>query len=175
MGSHSGRRFTKRSSSEFSWNSPHSGPNNLLAINFLRHLKPGVGHLEQVEIDLRPRCDNGEVPARLLEWYEWLEDATARGGKPIQYERATVDLLRQQGFVDIRDRVIRLPFNAWPQNLHERDIGRWYSLGLCEGLEALSLGPFTRVYQWPADHIGRLCEEVKGLICNRKHRVYNDL
>ena len=146
-----------------------------MVINFLRHLKPGVGHLEHVEIDLRPRCDNGDVPARLLQWYEWLEDATARGGKPIQYERAAVDLLKQQGFVDIRDRVIRLPFNAWPESLHERDIGRWYSLGLCEGLEALSLGPFTRVYRWSLSDIERLCEEVKGLICNRKYRVYNDL
>lgn len=146
-----------------------------MVAHMLRHLKPGFGHLEQVEIDLRPRCDQGEVPARLMQWYEWLEDATSRGGKPIQYQQNTIELLRQQGFADIRETKIRLPFNTWPQSAHEKDIGRWYSLCLCEGLEAMSLGPFTRVYHWPADDVRRLCKEVRQLIINKRFPVYNNL
>ena len=93
----------------------------------------------------------------------------------MQYQQATPQLLRQQGYTDIVDRVIRLPMNSWPSSMHERDVGRWYSLCLCEGLEALSLGPFTRVYNWPADDVRRLCKEVRSLIANRQYRVYNNL
>jgi hypothetical protein len=138
-------------------------------------LKPGIGHLEQVEIDLEPRCDDGPVPTRLKEWYEWLADSTYRGGKPLQYPSTAPDILRQQGFVDIKETVIRLPVNPWPADLHGRAMGRWYNLGLCEGLEAISLGPLTRVYGWPAEDVRRLVGEVKGLICDKRNHVYNNL
>ena len=140
-----------------------------------RHLKPRSGYLEQVEIDLEPRCDDGEVPDIMKKWYGWLNDATTRGSKSIQYVHQTTQLLQAQGFVDIKETVIRLPFNTWPQDRHEKSVGRWYNLGLCEGLEAISLGPFTRVFQWPAADVRRLCEEMKQSICNRNFHVYNNL
>ena len=143
---------------------------------FCRHLKPGYGHIEQVEIDLRPRCDDGTLPEKpLLQWYNWLEDATTRGSKSIAYLPNTTQILQAQGFVDIREQIIRLPINTWPADPHGKEIGRWYNLGLCEGLEAISLGPLTRVYQWPASDVRRLVGEVKTAICNRKYHVYNNL
>jgi hypothetical protein len=140
-----------------------------------RHLKPRFGHLEQVEIDLRPRCDDGPIPEKLQQWYGWLEDATTRGSKSIAYIPQTTEILRAQGFVDVEEVVIRLPINTWPANPGEKEVGRWYNLGLCEGLEALSLGPLTRVYKWPADDVRRLVGEVKTAVCNRKFHVYNNL
>jgi len=132
--------------------------------------------LEQVEIDLRPRCDDGTLPEKpLTQWYNWLEDATTRGSKSIAYLPNTKQILHAQGFVDIEEEIIRLPINTWSTNPDEKDVGRWYNLGLCEGLEALSLGPLTRVYQWPADDVRRLVGEVKTAICNRKYHVYNNL
>ena len=140
-----------------------------------RHLKPGEGYLEQVEIDFEPRCDHGEIPKIVQEWYNYLADATTRGSKSIKYVHQTREILRAQGFVDIEDKVIRLPFNTWPTDAHEKDIGRWYNLGLCEGLEAMSLGPFARAFRWPVTDIARLVAEVKKAICNRGFHVYNNL
>lgn len=141
-----------------------------------RHLKPGYGRLEQVEIDMRPRCDDASLPYKpVVQWYEWLEDATTRGSKSIAYLPNTVELLKAQGFVDIEDTVIRLPFNTWPADSHQKEIGRWYNLGLCEGLEAMSLGPLTRVFQWPTEDVRRLIGEVKTAICNRTYHVYNNM
>lgn len=143
--------------------------------DWIRHLKPGVGYLEQVEIDYEPRCDGGEIPHLLSEWSKWMHDATALGSKPIKYLEQTPEILKQMGFVDVRDTVIRLPLNTWPTNPHERDIGRWYNLVLCEGLEALSLGPFTRCYRWPAADVRRLVSELKPIISNRQNRIYHNL
>ena len=131
--------------------------------------------MEQVEIDYEPRCDSGEVPKRLREWYSWLDDATTRGSKPIQYLHHTPQILRAQGFADIHETVIRLPFNTWPAEPHQKDIGRWYNVALCEGLEALSLGPFTRVFRWSAEDVKRLGEELKPIICDKRARLYHNL
>lgn len=140
------------------------------------HLRPGSGHLEQVEIDLWPRCDDGPIPEKpLLQWYSYLADATTRGSKSIAYLPNTRQMLEAQGFVDIEETVIRLPYNSWPKDPHQKEIGRWYNLGLCEGLEAMSLGPFTRVFHWPAEDVRKLVGEVKTAICNRNFHVYNNM
>ena len=139
------------------------------------HLKPGSGHIEQVEIDLKPRCDDGPVPEILGSWYHWMQDSTNRAGRPIEYYPNTADILRSQGFVDVRDEIIRMPFNTWPRDTHSQDVGRWYNCGFREGLEALSLGPLTRVYKWPVEDVKRLVEDVKKAVSQKQYHVYNNL
>ncbi|KAL9122013.1 MAG: hypothetical protein Q9187_001427 [Circinaria calcarea] len=130
---------------------------------FGKHLKPGYGHIEQVEIDLQPRCDDGTLPdnSPIIQWYNWLDDATRRPGVPIQYQDQTCQMLQAQGFVDIEDNIIRLPINGWSSDPHQKIIGRWYNLGLCEATEAMGLGPLTRVYRWPAEEVRRCVKDVK--------------
>ena len=141
-----------------------------------RHLRPGNGHFEQVDIDMRPRCDDGTMPFKpVLEWYEWLEDATARASRSIKYQQNTKQLLEAQGFVDVKMQVIKLPLNPWPADPHLKEIGRWYNLGMIEGLEAASLGPLTRVYRWPPEDVRKLVKDVKAGICNKKFHIYNNL
>ena len=115
------------------------------------------------------------MPDILSKWYFWLKDATQRGSKPIEYPKDTPDKLRQQGFVDVREDIIRLPFNTWSSDTLSQDIGRWYNLGFCEGLEAMCLGPFTRVYHWPLSDVKRLVDDVKRVVCNKKYHIYNNM
>lgn len=139
-------------------------------------MRPGYGHFEQVDIDLRPRCDDRTLPyAPVGQWYDWLEDATVRANRSIAYQQDTKQLLEAQGFVDVQTQVIQLPLNPWPSDPHSKEIGRWYNLGLIEGLEAASLGPLTRVYRWPADDVRKLIKEVKTAICNKRYHIYNNL
>lgn len=110
-----------------------------------------------------------------MQWYKWLEDATHRANRSIAYQENTKQLLEAQGFVDVKTQVIKLPVNPWPADPHLKQIGRWYNLGLTEGLEAASLGPLTRVYKWPAEDVRKLLEEVKTAMCSKKYHIYNNL
>ena len=110
-----------------------------------------------------------------MQWYEWLEDATGRANRSIRYQQDTKYLLENQGFTDVQTQVIKLPINTWPDDPFLKSVGRWYNVGLCEGLEATSLGPLTRVYRWPVEDVRRLVGEVKNAVCNRKYHVYNNL
>ncbi|KAL9089236.1 MAG: hypothetical protein Q9165_005804 [Trypethelium subeluteriae] len=140
------------------------------------HLKPGDGYMEQVEIDLQPRCDDGTLlEGALKQWYDCLKDATARISRPIEYQHNTRQMLQAAGFIDINETVIRAPYNSWPADPHQKEIGRWYNLGLTEGLEALSLAPFTRVYQWPVPSVGRIVEDAKRQIVSKKQHGYNNM
>ncbi|KAJ4358064.1 uncharacterized protein N0V89_002643 [Didymosphaeria variabile] len=128
------------------------------------HLKPGSGWIEHVEIDLEPRCDDGTLSpdSHLTQWYNYLADATARVDRPVAYDHRTRQLLQAAGFIDIQETIIRAPYNSWPADPHQRDIGRWYNLGLTEGLEALSAAPFTRLNRWNMnEHVKPLVEAVR--------------
>ncbi|KAI9730369.1 MAG: Secondary metabolism regulator lae1 [Cirrosporium novae-zelandiae] len=143
-----------------------------------RHLKPGCGILEHVEIDLQPRCDDGTLTDDLMlsRWYGWLDDATQRALHPIAYPPNIREMLQLQGFVDIEETVIRLPLNEWVINDPEqRILGRWYCLGMTHWLEALSLAPFTRVYNWPVADVHRLVKEVTDQMGRRSIHAYNNL
>ena len=146
--------------------------------NVARHLKPGSGWIEHVEIDLQPRCDDHTLSTEsaVSKWYNYLADATARVSRPIAYEHNTRQLLQDAGFIDIQETIIRAPFNSWPNDPHQKEIGRWYNLGLTEGLEALSFAPFTRVNRWNLhEHVKPLVEAVRREICNRKIHAYNNM
>jgi hypothetical protein len=142
-----------------------------------RHLKPGYGSLEHVEIDFQPRCDDGTLSPELnvVRWYNWLVDATQRSGKSLAYQHTTRQMLQAAGFVDIVETIIRAPYNAWPSDPHLKDVGRWYNLGMMEGLEALSLGPLTRVYRWSPEVVRGLIPGVAKEICSKRIHGYNNM
>ncbi|KAF2112111.1 methyltransferase LaeA [Lophiotrema nucula] len=142
------------------------------------HLRPGYGWIEHVEIDLEPRCDDGTLPPNsdVRKWYDYLADATSRVFRPIAYNHQTRQMLQSAGFIDIQEIVIRAPYNSWPNDPHQKDIGRWYNLGITEGLDALTYAPLTRVYQWDLNaHVKPLVEQARLQICNRKIHAYNNI
>jgi hypothetical protein len=142
-----------------------------------RHLKPGYGSLEHVEIDFQPRCDDGTLAPDLnvVKWYDWLVDATQRAGKSLAYQHTTRQMLQAAGFVDIVEMVIRVPYNDWPTDPHLKDVGRWYNLGMTEGLEALSLGPLTRVYRWSPEAVRGLIPGVAKEMRSKRIHAYNNM
>lgn len=129
-------------------------------------------------MDFEPRCDDQTLPAdaRIRQWYNSLAQATSLANRPIAYRHDTKDMLVAQGFVDIEEEVIRVPLSEWPPSSYEKDMSRWYSLTLTEGLEAYSLGPLTREpCSWPREDVVRYCKEVQQEIRNRNYHTYNHM
>jgi hypothetical protein len=142
------------------------------------HLKPGTGWIEQIEIDMEPKCEDGTLQSDsvIKQWYDYLVDATSRNHRSVAYRHDTKDLLRNAGFIDIEEQIIRAPLNGWPNDPHQKQIGKWYHLGLSEGLEALSLAPFTRLFDWDAEqHVQPLLKEVAKEISKSKIHAYNNM
>jgi len=149
----------------------------MLYTRIFEHLKPGYGSMEHVEIDFEPRCDDGTLTPEhnVVKWYNWLVDATQRAGKSLAYQHSTRQMLVAAGYVDIVESVIRAPYNTWPRDQHQKDIGRWFNLGMLEGVEALSLGPLTRVYRWSPELVRELVPKLKAEISDRRIHAYNNI
>ena len=141
-----------------------------------RHLKPG-GYVEQVEIDLQPRCDDGSLEANSIYrlWYHrYLSDATNRHSRPIEYNPQTPHLLSARGFTEIAEKSIKLPIGEWSRD--QIDLGRWYRLGIVESVEPLSLAAFTRpAFNWHVDDARRLIKDVRDVLLRADIHAYNVL
>lgn len=136
------------------------------------HLKPGQGWIEQAEINWQPRTEAGAIPELVQKWWDYLQDATNRSGKPLAYNSNTANELRARGFVDVEEQIVRLPLSEWMHTPEEIWLGRWGNLMFRESFEALSLAPFTRIYNWPAGDVKRFEQDVLPLISRREHQFY---
>jgi hypothetical protein len=123
---------------------------------------------------MAPRSEDGALLAnsKLANWHRLVSDATERAYRPLAYKTDTQGLLTARGFVEIREQILRIPVNSWPTDPIEKDIGRWYNVGFAQGLEAMSLAPLTRMYNWEPAAVVRLCSEVKQEVCSKQFRAY---
>ncbi|KAK3355345.1 methyltransferase LaeA [Neurospora tetraspora] len=140
-----------------------------------KHLKPHYGFVEQVEIDWVPRSDDRSLPpdSYFSRWAEALMEAMDRAGRPMRLDSHRIQQqMTQAGLVDPHEQIIKVPINGWPEDAHDREIGRWFNLGLTQGLEALTLAPFTRILGYTPDEARDLISRVKEEIRSRKIRAY---
>jgi ubiquinone/menaquinone biosynthesis C-methylase UbiE len=152
--------------------------------NILRHLKPGTGWYESVEIDMTPRCDDGSLgqrPGMLSQWYDYIYQVYNVLSRPIAYNENTGADLERAGFVDIRHERYLLPLNGWPLERKDHTAGMWYNIALSAGedktggygMEAISLAPLTRVFHWPVEHARQLCEDALKQASDPTVHAYN--
>jgi len=150
----------------------------------LRHLVPGQGWFESVEIDWQPRCDDGTLlPGRLLQWWDYLRDVFGALGRSLEYNERTGDALHAAGFKDIQHVCYRLPTNGWSHSPAEHRSGMWWNIVMSQGhestggygLEAMSLAALTRHCHWPPDHARRLCNEALQEASDPSVHTYNNL
>lgn len=143
-----------------------------------RHLKPSNGHIEQVEIDWNPRCDDGSLrrDAYVVRWANELQDALDNFGRPMRVDsNLTKQRLADASFVDIKEEVIPLPLNGWPADAHGKNVGRWFNLGMGQAYQSLSLAPLCRGHGWTLEEVQELSENVKKEFLSNSVHAYCNL
>lgn len=55
--------------------------------------------------------------------------------------------IERAGFINVVERVIKIPMGGWPADPKLREIGQWTLLGFLAGLEGYSLATLTRVME----------------------------
>lgn len=78
------------------------------------------------------------------EWWRFVAQGLAVFGKDIDALLKTKELLKDAGFVNIEERVVKLPMGPWPKDKNLRMVGLYCRSTIVDGLEAVSLGPFVR-------------------------------
>ncbi|KAL2675254.1 Secondary metabolism regulator lae1 [[Neocosmospora] mangrovei] len=139
------------------------------------HLTPGLGHMEHVEIDWTPRWDDDERPSN-SSFTQWAElfltgmDQFNRTARVVPEE--TRQMLEATGFIDIKHEIIPAFVCPWSPDRREREIARWFNLGLSHSLESLSLMPLVEKHGLGPDEVRELCARVKREICILRYHTY---
>jgi hypothetical protein len=143
--------------------------------NIFEHLAPGIGHLEHIEVDWTPRCDDDERPANSAfeKWSELFFDGMERFNRTARVmPQETQQLLEATGFVEVKHEVHRAYVCPWSSDRHEREIARWFNIGLSHSLEALAMKPLVEKLGFKAEDVRELCNTAKRETCVLRYHTY---
>lgn len=125
------------------------------------HLNPG-GYIEIADSD--PAGDSVTFPNSESSYFHIYTGAMRSAAEALRYPRdlshLKPNMLSAAGFVDVRVFERTVPIGLWPQDLHEKTLGKMTLIAVLEGLEAYGLRPLTAT-GWTADAVMDLCEKAK--------------
>jgi metalloendopeptidase OMA1, mitochondrial len=118
------------------------------------NLAPG-GWAESQEFNCMAYCDDGTMnPAGpMMRWFKDMNKASVLAKRPL----STAHLLRrwyeQVGFVDVVEKVFKVPMNAWAKDEKYKLLGRYWEQNMLEGLSGFCVALFTKVLERTASEI----------------------
>jgi SAM-dependent methyltransferase len=114
-----------------------------------KHTKPG-GWMESQDLMHPPFCDDGTMPEDwpFKEWSETMDQASIDANRPLCIANKLKTWYIEAGFVDVQEKVIKLPINSWPRNKLLKAMGKHWAENLLAGLQGFSLALFSRVFGW---------------------------
>lgn len=113
------------------------------------HLKPG-GFMESQEIMPKPHCDDGTMPAdwAFTEWVKYSDDAAMQADKPLRIGNKLKRWYEAYGFIDVQEKVLKLPMNPWPKDKNLKTLGAMSEENWVSGIQGFSMAPFSRILNW---------------------------
>ncbi|OJD35752.1 s-adenosyl-l-methionine-dependent methyltransferase [Diplodia corticola] len=137
------------------------------------HLKPG-GWLELQEGQLPTRCDDASVTRDdpLQNWSILVHEAAAKCGLDTMASDKFPQQLRDQGFENINEQVVKWAVGAWPKGQKQKMLGRWTFENLGRGLQGISLALLTKVLGWSKEAVELFLVNVRQDMSNREKHYY---
>ncbi|KAL4781524.1 S-adenosyl-L-methionine-dependent methyltransferase [Aspergillus varians] len=115
----------------------------------LQHMKPG-GFYEIQEFRVWFYSQEHDPPkdSSIEQWQRLLTEGTTRFGKSLNIVEKLADKMKDAGFVNVREDVIKVPIGPWPKDPSLKTLGQWMQVHAVESVEPLTLALFTRVLGW---------------------------
>ena len=131
--------------------------------------------MESVEVMPTLYCDDGTMPDDypFLEWTRTQDAASMNLGKPVRIANKLKRWYEQQGFVDVKELVFKLPINGWPKDAGFKSLGCLHETHLLNGLQGFSLATFSRGLNWTVEEIEVYLVNVRKAISNRSVHAYH--
>ncbi|KAF4345486.1 methyltransferase [Fusarium beomiforme] len=134
-------------------------------------LRPG-GWFESQEYDATIMSDDGSLPlnGHLATWFREINEASELMGRPTDVAAHVREAYVQAGFVDVQERIFKMPMNGWPKDERLKELGRMWERNFLMGLSGFSFTLFNRVYErTPAQIEVALVDVRRELIDTRIH------
>lgn len=144
-----------------------------LYAQIFEHMQPG-GYLHQLEMSIHFKSDDGSLkPDHVLsQWSDVFHEASRKFGKSFYEVWNLSTYIRNQGFVDVVERVYKCPVNGWPADPHMKELGRWNFLHITQGAEGWGLFLLTKVMGWSVEEAQVFIAKFRNGVKERKVHAY---
>lgn len=110
-------------------------------------LEPG-GWFESQEMDSTPLCDDNTLDPKgpVATWFSDLVEASSKLQRPAILGNRLKEIYERVGFVDVHQRVFKMPINGWPEDQRLKQLGSMWAENLLDGVAGFSYQLFTKAF-----------------------------
>lgn len=134
------------------------------------------GYIEIVDLLLTPMSNDGTMPLYSIfkRWEELGQQFNEATGKEFFNGEDAKQQMAAVGFVDIVQKVYKLPLGAWSIDAKYREIGKWYEAYWRSGMHGWITQPARMALGWSEEETNNFLRDTeKGLDNRRQHIYYN--
>ncbi|PKS12980.1 hypothetical protein jhhlp_000321 [Lomentospora prolificans] len=144
--------------------------------NTFKHVKPG-GWVEQVELSCITRSDDDSIPpgSAISKWPELFVDIGKKFGVSFHASEEARAAISDAGFVNVTERVIKVPLGPWPRDPKLKVWGQWYRYSCLEGLEGFALRSMVDVLNWSYESAQLFLAEMRRNLKDPRIHSYTNL
>jgi len=116
-------------------------------------MKPGAW-IELQELDFQTQCDDDTMKDDYIvsKFLNLVKEGLAVFGVDLLAMRRNAEMLQAAGFVNVQEKIFKVPLGTWPRHKTMKLIGLYLRSVMYDGLQGISMGPFTRALSWtPAE------------------------
>lgn len=141
-----------------------------------RALKPG-GYIELQELRFVLHSDDGTMPEGDKYGYSRFIDLCMEGFGKFGVNALAMEnnrgLLADGGFVNIQEKVWKVPIGTWPKDRTMKTIGLYNRSIITDGLQSVGMAPLTRALGWSREEVEVFLVQVrKSLMDVSAHSYY---
>lgn len=139
-----------------------------------RCLKEG-GWIELQELRLDVHCDDGTVPDDygFGQFLRNLREGFSKFDIDLLGMERNQELVRDAGFVNIHEKIWKVPIGAWPKDKHMKMIGAYNRCVIYDGLQGICMAAYTRGLKWSKEEVETFLVGVrKSLMDSSIHSYY---
>ncbi|OCL03488.1 methyltransferase domain-containing protein [Glonium stellatum] len=121
------------------------------------------GWVEFQDFDLRNYSEDNSIDAenKVLELYNLLIDGCEKAGRTACPGPRLENWVEEAGFRNVRHETFRLPLGPWPKDPRMKNIGALNLMQFLDGLEAFTIGLFTRMHGWSPERVQVFLKDVR--------------
>ncbi|KAL6917305.1 hypothetical protein FSST1_008800 [Fusarium sambucinum] len=139
----------------------------------LDNLVPG-GYLEMQAVHAEFKSDDDTVgnAEHALFWMKTIVEGSVQFGKPLNCTPKWKQEMEEAGFVDVEQKILKIPIGSWPKDPTLKEIGHFQSLQEAKLIASYTPGIFSRILHWKDAEIQVLMARVKKDLSNPAIHLY---
>ncbi|KJZ79528.1 hypothetical protein HIM_00997 [Hirsutella minnesotensis 3608] len=136
-------------------------------------LEPG-GWFESQEMDSVVACDDGTMDPQgpMAKWFRDLTIAGETCSRSFVIGAILKDVFERVGFVDVQQRIFKIPTNGWAKDERLRELGLMWESNIVTGLSGFSFRMFNRAYGRSSAEIEVSLVDVRRDVSNPRIHAY---